>query len=204
MNFVKKLKWVLGILMIFVLIIATNLIDKRNFSRVRDSVVTIYEDRLVASDVIFEMLKAVQNKEIAVALSDSTFFEEENAKVNKDLKALILRYEQTDLTKDESKVYADFNKNLDAIIANEAELIASSFATKTQMIDRIEALKRNLYNLSKIQLNEGKRQKAISNRAFETVELLTQLEIYILVFLAIIVQIIILYRPKKTEYNEED
>ena len=63
MGFYNKLKWILGILMVFVLIIATNLIDKNNFVRVRDSVVTIYEDRLVANDLIFEMLKSVQEKE---------------------------------------------------------------------------------------------------------------------------------------------
>lgn len=73
MGFYNKLKWILGILMVFVLIIATNLIDKNNFVRVRDSVVTIYEDRLVANDLIFEMLKSVQEKELAVAISDSTF-----------------------------------------------------------------------------------------------------------------------------------
>jgi len=53
MAFYNKAKWILGILMVFVLIIATNLIDKNNFLKVRDSVVTIYEDRLVAKDLIF-------------------------------------------------------------------------------------------------------------------------------------------------------
>lgn len=68
MTFYNKIKWVLGILMIFFIIIATNLIDKNNFVRVRDSVVTIYEDRLIANDLIFEMLKSVQQKEVAILL----------------------------------------------------------------------------------------------------------------------------------------
>jgi hypothetical protein len=73
MTFYNKIKWVLGILMVFVLIVATNLIDRSNFIQVRDSVVTIYEDRLIANDLIFEISKLVQEKEIAVALSDSIF-----------------------------------------------------------------------------------------------------------------------------------
>ena len=79
MAFYNKIKWTLGIILIFVLIIATNLIDKNNFVRVRDSVVTIYEDRLIANDLIFEILKSVQQKELAILLSDSTFFENQNS-----------------------------------------------------------------------------------------------------------------------------
>src|SRR5690606_29299306 len=75
MAFYNKIKWILGILMVFVLIITTNLIDRNNFIRVRDSVVTIYEDRLIANDLIFEISKLVQEKEMAVAMSDSVFFE---------------------------------------------------------------------------------------------------------------------------------
>jgi len=68
--------------MVFVLIIATNLIDRNNFTRVKDSVITIYEDRLVANDLIFEMSNSFQEKEIAVAASDSAFFLERNKQVN--------------------------------------------------------------------------------------------------------------------------
>jgi len=57
MRFYNKVKWVLGILIVFILILATNLIDRNNFIRVKDSVVTIYEDRLIASDLVFEMFK---------------------------------------------------------------------------------------------------------------------------------------------------
>ena len=55
----------------------------------------------------------------------------------------------------------------------------------------------NLYDLTKIQLNEGRRQMSISQKAIDTVELFTQIEIYLLVFLAIVVQVIVMYNPKK-------
>lgn len=38
---------------------------------------------------------------------------------------------------------------------------------------------------------------SISKKAIDTVELFTQLEIYILIFLAIVIQIIVIYQPKK-------
>ncbi len=75
MTFYNKIKWVLGILMVFILILCTNLIDRNNFIRVKNSVVTIYNDRIIASDLIFEMSKLFHEKEIAVILLDSVFFE---------------------------------------------------------------------------------------------------------------------------------
>jgi hypothetical protein len=50
--------------MIFILIITTNLIDKSNFTRVKDSVVAIYEDRLIANDLIFEISNSIGQKEV--------------------------------------------------------------------------------------------------------------------------------------------
>ena len=196
MGFYNKLKWILGILMVFVLIIATNLIDKNNFVRVRDSVVTIYEDRLVANDLIFEMLKSVQEKELAVAISDSTFFYSKNSKVNHNIEALVSRFEETKLTSQEENVFSDLKQNVKLLVDAEAKFLNSGYADNAQVIKHIESLKTNLSDLSKIQLTEGNRQMSISKRALDSVELFTQIEIFILVFLAIVIQIIVMYNPK--------
>lgn len=197
MAFYNKLKWVLGILMVFILITATNLIDRNNFVRVRDSVVTIYEDRLIAKDIIFKMLKSVQQKELAVSLSDSTFFDSRNSKVNDNLHALIYEFEQTKLTSEESKVFNDLKKNVRSLIESEVQFSNSGYKNNSQILNLIEDLKVNLDELSRIQLNEGSRQMSISKRALDTVELFTHMEIYLLVFLAVIIQIIVMYKPKE-------
>ncbi|WP_067035291.1 MCP four helix bundle domain-containing protein [Allomuricauda sp. CP2A] len=197
MSFYNKIKWILGILMIFVLIIATNLIDKNNFVRVRDSVVTIYEDRLVANDLIFKMLKSVHQKELAVSVSDSIFFNTQNPKVNDTIQSLISRFEQTKLTSEEADVFNDLKRNVQSLSDSESQFKKSDYVDNSQVLDHIENLKTNLTDLSKIQLNEGSRQMSISKRAIDTVELFTQIEIYILVFLAILIQIIVMYKPKE-------
>lgn len=197
MAFYNKLKWILGILMIFVLIIATNLIDKNNFVRVRDSVVTIYEDRLVANDLIFEMLNSVHQKELAISLSDSIFFNTQNPKVNDTIQSLISRFEQTKLTSEEADVFNDLKRNIQSLLDSESQFKKSGYVDNSRVLNHIESLKTNLNDLSKIQLNEGSRQMSISKRAIDTVELFTQIEIYILVFLAILIQIIVMYKPKE-------
>lgn len=197
MAFYNKIKWILGILMVFVLIVTTNLIDRNNFVRVRDSVVTIYEDRLIANDLIFEISKLVQEKEMAVAMSDSVFFEGQNPNVNKTIQGFISSFEQTKLTPEESQVFSDLKENIQALMDSENDFVSSNFETKTEVLGHISSITGDLGRLSKIQLSEGSRQMSISKRAIDTVELFTQIEIYLLVFLAIVVQIIVMYNPKK-------
>jgi hypothetical protein len=183
--------------MVFVLIIATNLIDRNNFLRVKDSVVSIYEDRLVAKGLIFDMSRSIQEKELALATSDSIFFLEKNDQVNTDIKDLVSSFEQTKLTVEEGNIFKDFKTNLQALRTSELAFIKSEFTQKTPLIQQISKLNENLNDLSKIQLNEGRRQMSISKRAIDSVELFTQLEIYVLIFLAIIIQIIVIYKPKE-------
>jgi hypothetical protein len=197
MAFFNKLKWILGILMVFVLIIATNLIDRNNFLRVKDSVITIYEDRLVAKDLIFDIYTSVQEKELAVATSDSVFFLERNDQVNNHIQGLVSRFEKTKLTVEEGHILQDLKTNLETLSKSETTFVKSKFAQKSTLNSQISNVKENLYDLSEIQLNEGKKQMSISKKAIDSVELFTQLEIYVLIFLAIIIQIIVIYKPKE-------
>ena len=64
---------------------------------------------------------------------------------------------------------------------------------------KIITVKGNLISLSAIQLEEGRKQVSISKKAIDVVELFTNMEIYILIFLAVLIQIIIIYSPKKVQ-----
>ncbi len=197
MAFYNKVKWVLGILMVFVLILATNLIDRNNFLRVKDSVVTIYEDRLVANDLIFDISKSIQEKEVAAIKLDSVFFFDKNNQINEGLHDFIKTFEETKLTTKEVLVFDDLKQNFKKVKDSEIVFIQSKLRNSNDLEKAILQVKKNLHDLSKIQLNEGSRQMSISKKAIDTVELFTQLEIYILIFLAIIIQIIVIYKPKE-------
>ncbi|WP_138432844.1 MCP four helix bundle domain-containing protein [Winogradskyella algicola] len=199
MSFFNKIKWILGILLVFVLIASTNLIDRNNFVRVRDSVVTIYEDRLIAKELIFEMSKSVNKKEIALISRDSLFFIEKNSKVNTQLNNLISRFEQTKLTKEESVIFEDLKLNFKSLSKLETKKLSFDPEKTSASLILISSIKDNLDELSKIQIREGGRQMSISKKAIDTVELFTQIEIYFLVFLAIVIQIIVIYNPKVKE-----
>lgn len=203
MNIYDKLKWILGILMVFALIVITNLIDNNNFTRVKDSVVSIYEDRLVVYDLIFEMSKLVQDKEMAIVVSNVNFYLKKNTSVDEQIKGFITSYEDTRLTTQERKVFNIFNDNFQQLRKMETTIVSNDFKDKEILINLIFEIKENLYDLTKIQLNEGKRQMSISQKAIDKVELFTQIEIYVLIFLAVVVQIVVMYNPKKKKLDKK-
>lgn len=193
MTLISKIRWVLGILMVFILIITTNLIDRDNFRRINDSVVAIYEDRLVAKDLIFEFSRLIQEKEIALTAQDFHFYTGRNKTINTEIEGLTLDYLETRLTKKEERVFHELQDNLKILTAYEEEVQADR---SVAIMKQINIVKDNLHELSKIQLEEGRRQVAISKKAMATVELFTQLEIYFLIVLAILIQFIIIYKPR--------
>jgi len=196
MSILNKAKWIIGILLVVGLIIATNLIDKKNFEQIRNSVVTIYEDRLLAKEIIFEISALVHEKEMAIALKDSSFFSNRNPEVNEQLARDIEKFEQTELTRQEEVKFNQLKRNLSQLRDMEESFIDSGFESVDSAIEKSLQIDQNLIALSEIQISEGKKHVFLSKRAADSIDLYTQVEIYFLIFLAIVVQIIILYNPK--------
>jgi hypothetical protein len=194
MTLFQRIKWVLSVLLVFSLILATNLIDRDNFRRIKDSIVTIYEDRIVAKDLIIEYLVLVHEKEMAVISGAPEFFEERNSQVNQEMERITSAYRQTKFTRKETLVFDKFQDDLEGMAKLEAALDTNSETYERLLFD----CKDKLHQLAKIQVEESKNQVAIGKEAFDDIELFTQIEIYVLIFLAILVQIFILYRPRNT------
>lgn len=181
--------------MVFVLIMATNLLDRNNFVRVRDSIVSIYEDRLVAKDIIFDLSKAIGQKRVALAAGDTAFFGGRNASVNSEIAVLLERFEQTKLTYGEEKELEKFKNDLKVLQSAESSRDLSSPEERAVLLNRLADLDELLEELSDIQMLEGRRQMKIGKSAASAVELFTRIEIYFLVALALIIQILVMYKP---------
>lgn len=196
MSFFDKVKWILGIMMVFFIVLATNLIDKQNFTLVKNSVVTIFEDRLVANDILFKMADLLHQKELAIVTANTEFFENSNSVVNSGFYDLIAQYELTKLTESESRNFESLKRNYEQVVEAERSTLMSNFSDKTSVLNAISKVKINLTTLSKIQIDQGRRQVLISEKAMNSIEFFTQIEIYILILLAVLVQILVIYKPK--------
>ncbi|WKV12057.1 MCP four helix bundle domain-containing protein [Marivirga harenae] len=197
MDLFDKIKWILGILIVFTLVITTNLVDKSNFSQMSEAVESIYEDRLVVKDLILKISEDIHQKEIAAIKADSSFYSKMNEQINKEIDGHLISYAQTKLTVKEAQFLNDFQKNLADLKVIEKNFIQSNYVKDGSLLNQFQVVKRDLKNLAEIQLREGSRQFEKSRRAMDTVDLFTQIEIYIMIFLAIVIQIVIIYSPKK-------
>ncbi|MDN4165036.1 chemotaxis protein [Cytophagales bacterium LB-30] len=194
MRIFAKIKWIAGILLVFFIVLVTNLIDRDNFNRLSYSVTTLYEDRIVASDIIFKISRIVKEKQLAALTSDTLFFQNKNPLLNQEIDQLISNFNLTKLTEKEDRLFDQLQNELGTLQQKEVSLAQSS---NKEVLKSIEKIDEYLYKLSEIQLLESKQQVFISNRAIDTVNFYTQIEIILLIVMAILVQIIILYKPKE-------
>ncbi len=193
----SKIRWGASILLVFFIVLITNIIDRENFNRLSYSVTTIYEDRIVASDLIFEMSRIIHQKELAIVSNDTSSLRNLSAS-NRELNSLTDRYNQTKLTENEKLVFSKLQGELKTL--EQKELKKGSLPVK-ELLNSIDKINQHLYDLSKIQLQEGRRQVFISDKAKNTINLFTQGEIIFLILMAILIQIIIFYKPK--EFKEK-
>ncbi len=197
MKIFDKIKWVSAVLLVFFIILTTNLVDRHNFNSLRNSIVTIYEDRIVASDLIFEMGLLIQEKEMALASENASFFQERNEKVNLEFQQLIAQYKETKLTDEERAIFSNLKENVNRLKQKEKASDNFEEGNREALFKTISNIVQDLYDLSKVQLKEGRREMERSKRAMETVTLFTQIEIIILIVIAVLIQILILYNPSK-------
>lgn len=199
MAILNKLKWIFGILLIFLLVLATNLIDRDNFLRIKDSTLSIYENRLIAKNIIYDLSNQIHRKEIALITADTSFYPHENEASNKIISELLVQFSSTELTSKEKDIFSHLKGDIEQLQSNENKLSLANPAFKQKQQSLIKSIKNYLNSLATIQLEEGKRQVMISDRAVSSIELFTQIEIYFLIALAILVQFLIMYKPKSSD-----
>ena len=199
MKIFDKVRWTASILLVFFIVLITNIIDRDNFNQLSNSVTTIYEDRIVASDILFDMSALVHKKELALTGMDSLFLENEYHKTSGELDNLIAIFEETRLTEREQKLLGKLKADFQTLQRTEELTMEENNAA---MKEAILSVKEDLHELSKIQLEEAHRQVLLSEKAKNTINLFTQGEIIFLILMGIIIQIIIFYQPKRKETQD--
>ena len=193
-----KLKWAGALLFMMLVIIATNFVDRHNFEKLQESINSIYQDRLVVNDIIFEINLLLQEKELAILEQNDAFYNQRNKEINTEINQLLEKFKATKLVPVEATTLNDLEQNLEQLYRLENKLGKAPKSYKDLQI-KINTLETNLHSLSKIQLEEGRRQLFIGKKAIASVDLYTKMEVYILIFLALLLLVTLFYRPKKTK-----
>ncbi|QLE01714.1 MCP four helix bundle domain-containing protein [Galbibacter sp. BG1] len=192
-DFKQRFNLALALVVVFVLILATNLLDKKHFDTAQEALTTVYEDRVVAQNYIFQMNSIVFEKELKLSNQSSTL------KVTSDGKSLddlVANFSTTKLTAAEERQFESLKKNIEKLKKLEASYSKDNLENKSNYEPVFEALKNDLEELSEIQLSEGKNRTLFAQKSLETNQLLSSLELGLLIVIGITLQFIIFYRVK--------
>ncbi len=200
----KKFQAFVAVLCVFLIILATNLIDKQNFLRVEQSVENIYNNRLVAKELLHDVSTAFHKKEMAYALNDTAYLKAQNNTINIKIGELLAKFDRTNATQEEEKILDEIGENHEKLIQLEKQTRPSEISYLNDCAGLFADIKENIDELSAEQIVQGKSQKMNARGAVSTAKLFSKIEIYMLIFLALVMQVLILYSPKKKGDQTKD
>lgn len=198
-SFSNRINVGFALLVVFLLIFATNRIDKRHFETVQDTLITVYKDRVVAQDYVYKMNNIMHKKQFQL-LDPTSASNQDN--LNKEFATLIDVFSTTKLTRQESKTFDNLKQNFETLKQNEGK--AESGLKGKIILDNINSIKTDLNKLALIQVSESKTKIGVAQKTLDTNNLMSRLEIVFLILIGIIFQFAVFYNVKKTIIKNSD
>ncbi|WP_258098637.1 MCP four helix bundle domain-containing protein [Marinoscillum pacificum] len=197
----SKLKSIVALVVVFLLVLATNLMDKQHFEVVERALTTVYEDRLLVKDYLFKISRQLQKKQEALHLAELAEIQQTNNLSNTAIDSLIGKFASTAMVAHEESYFERLKRELAVLEKYESELLVSdNQGVSSEYIRQLDEqhleVNEILDVLFEIQIKEGKRQIDYSNQAIDRSNLMTKLEIGALIAIGLVIQIILLYRSK--------
>ncbi|MER3373768.1 MAG: hypothetical protein RIM83_03940 [Allomuricauda sp.] len=191
----QRLRLILVLAISFMLIMVANLMDYGYILRTQDTVNSVYNDRVVAQDYIYQMSGLFYQKELSLG-ENNGFFEATNDSIT----SLMSRFGETKLTRNESNFFFDLRKNYVELTSLEDKLRHQKETMGTTRRDiQIELLeiRKNLDDLESVQFAEGGQMTERSNRALGMNALLSKVELVFLVIMGFVVLHMVLLGTNK-------
>ncbi|MBV6640522.1 MAG: MCP four helix bundle domain-containing protein [Cyclobacteriaceae bacterium] len=190
-----------GIVMIVVLGLLILLVfsHRRNLSDLQDSFSSIYSDRLVATDHIYELSQLISNKKMLIDRSDDDITRRV-IHIDDTIQQMLTKYEKTYLTDEESALLSGLKDRIRISQQYEQQLIKlspsdQSVELKVELAHQYDLILLGLKQLSKLQLNEGQLLAEESKRIVASDTIAFRLEIGLFLILGLLVFVIFSAAP---------
>lgn len=202
LSFAQKIRSAAALVVVFLLVLGTNMMDNHHFSIVKESLTSVYEDRLVAKGHLYKITRLLQLKKNTYQLNDGEQMVKINQMANDSIQVLLDKFGTTRLTENEVKTFESLKSNLNKLYKYDQQLSQNEISNNDlPFLDVVESqyieVMKDLDALSQIQMSEGKREVINSNRAIETSELISQIEMAALILIGFIIQLLIFVKPLK-------
>jgi hypothetical protein len=196
----KKIERIVSLVLVLIIVIATNVMDNTNFKIVENSVNSIYEDRLIAYDLTYKMHSEVSNRRLALTKNNIGDFKSETERFDSSIDDLIDNYSRTKLTQREEEYFVALQTQFDQLKKLENSYISSQSEEKaqgnyTEIENKTAKIFESLNSLAVIQMSEGKRQLNKTKQAIESSNVLSKIEIVGMAIIALIIIFLIIKDP---------
>lgn len=210
-----------AIIVLFIILLGlgfANFIHKKNYAKLDKHIASIYEDRLLPSTYLFEIIEGMYLKKISlsqnkIAISDS--LRNLVLKYNAHIEEQIKKYDITFLTEQEAQYWKDFkvyfNRYNDAEkkLLNQENLEVISPTNLLQMQKDFDFSIYSLNQLASIQVSVGQELQSNSKSIISGSMINMQLEIALLVILGIMAMMLVgsnkipflLYKDRRENLN---
>ncbi|MBW8242496.1 hypothetical protein K1F50_06755 [Muricauda oceani] len=184
----------------FLLVLASNRLNNRNFSTVEHGVDSVFEDRLVVQEYIYRLNNLFHKKEMFLAYNS---LDEKTLPQYPEINTILADFEKTDITREESLHLTSLKENYGELKNLEQAHIKDN-ASEADIMAVLDRIGRNLDELSEVQLSEGRQLTQRSKRSLGMNELLSRIEIVFLIIIGILFLVIVFHRDKSEMKLVED
>ncbi|MEZ4970218.1 MAG: hypothetical protein R2814_11310 [Flavobacteriaceae bacterium] len=171
----------LVLIVAFLLVFTFKELSRRNLTTVHNSVNSMFEDRVLALGYIYRLNNLFHLKELELASGKVNVHHDEDG-----IKELLAHFSRTKLTSKESAYFELLKENYTELLS-----LKDNGAMGTQPTKELDALfgkiHDNLDKLSKEQLSEGRELTHLSNRTLNMNQLLSVLEIALLIVVGLLI-----------------
>lgn len=183
-----------SLLVVFLLVFATNRIDSQHFETVQNTLTSVYKDRVVAQDYVYKMNHVIHERRIQ--LLDSTLVTPSEIS-NAAFIDLVEGFSSTKLTSKEKKVFKNLEANFEIFTDAENKINNNQGVTSKTLMAKLETVQEDLDNLAEIQVKESRSLTKLAQKSLDNNKFVSNLEIGFLILIGICIQFIIFYRVKK-------
>lgn len=192
----NKINVTVALILVFLLFLVTNRIDKRHFETAQNAVIAVHDDRVMAQDYLFQLLNLSHKQQMGLVVGIE---QDKFSSINNEIKDLIRLYGTTKLTTKESKLYRRLKTNFETLVK-----FQNPDTEKNQITKALTSVHSNINQLALIQVSESKQLTGIAQKSLDMNAMLSKIEIAIIVLVILFIQFVIFHKVKKKAKRQND
>ncbi|MCB0736445.1 MAG: hypothetical protein KDC92_02955 [Bacteroidetes bacterium] len=156
----------------------------------------MYEDRLLAKGIVYNMAQLLSEKELAFAKNDTGYFNVKASLDNQSLKQLMDNFGEAKMTPNEETAFEILKRKLADLYGFEKRMPKQGFNEQERYNQLLHEANEKIDFLADIQMTEGKRIFDNTASILNSMKIHTQIEAYFLLIMAVLIQIMVLIKPR--------